>query len=143
MYVFCVPTANPARVISSIIRARSGDMVVSFIEVPAGNLMPTDRKDTPNSPPTSLPGALGDSRSVQLTSLSESDSGRGGMFLPLVHQGPNSLRRIRPGSPGGRRRRRTWTCRLKAAGDGPTNALIGLLIMQVYALLAAARGAFG
>src|SRR5271165_5116998 len=40
-------------------------MVVSFIEVPAGNLMPTDRKDTPNSPPTSLPGALGDSRSVQ------------------------------------------------------------------------------
>jgi len=39
--------------------------VVSFIEVPAGNLMPTDRKDTPNSPPTSLPGALGDSRSVQ------------------------------------------------------------------------------
>src|SRR5271166_2809247 len=42
-------------------------MVVSFIEVPAGNLMPTDRKDTPNSPPTSLPGALGDSRSVQLS----------------------------------------------------------------------------
>src|SRR5271165_4108088 len=94
-------------------------MVVSFIEVPAGNLMPTDRKDTPNSPPTSLPGALGDSRSVQLTSLSESDSGRGGMFLPLVHQGPSSLRRIRPASPGGRRRRRTWTCRLKAIGDGP------------------------
>src|SRR5208283_2746607 len=62
------PTANPARVISSIIRARSGDMVVSFIEVPAGNLMPTDRKDTPNSPPTSLPGALGDSRSVQRAS---------------------------------------------------------------------------
>src|SRR5208283_1495846 len=68
MYIFCVPTANPARVISSIIRARSGDMVVSFIEVPAGNLMPTDRKDTPNSPPTSLPGALGDSRSVQRAS---------------------------------------------------------------------------
>src|SRR5208337_1373424 len=44
-------------------------MVVSFIEVPAGNLMPTDRKDTPNSPPTSLPGALGDSRSVQPTSI--------------------------------------------------------------------------
>ena len=33
--------------------------------------------------------------------------GRGGMFLPLVHQGPSPLRRIRPGSPAGRRRRRT------------------------------------
>ena len=33
--------------------------------------------------------------------------------------------------------------RLKAAGDGRTNALNGLLIMQAYALLAAVRGAFG
>src|SRR5208337_4801 len=67
----------------------------------------------------------------------------GGMFLPLVHQGPSSLRRIRPGLPIGRCRRRTWTCRLKAVGDGRTNALTGLLIMQAYALLAAVRGAFG
>ena len=33
--------------------------------------------------------------------------------------------------------------RLKAAGNGPTNALTGLLVMQAYALLAAVRGAFG
>jgi hypothetical protein len=32
--------------------------------------------------------------------------------------------------------------RLKAVGNGPTNAT-GLLIMQAYALLAAVRGAFG
>ena len=28
--IFCVPRANPASVMSSIIRARRGDMVVSF-----------------------------------------------------------------------------------------------------------------
>jgi hypothetical protein len=33
--------------------------------------------------------------------------------------------------------------RLKAVGNGPTNALTGLLMMQTYALLAAVRGAFG
>jgi hypothetical protein len=33
--------------------------------------------------------------------------------------------------------------RLKAAGDGPTNALTGLGSMRAYALLAPVRGAFG
>jgi len=34
----------------------------------------------------------------------------GGMFLPLVHQGPSRLCPIRSRPPAGRRRRRTWTC---------------------------------
>ena len=59
-------------------------MVVSFIEVPAGNLMPTDRKDTPNSPPTSLPGALGDSRSVQLQETIKAI--RGNLFVFMTNR---------------------------------------------------------
>jgi len=65
--------------------------------------------------------------------------GRGGMFLPLVHQGPSFLRRIAwrkaPATnvdlPPESSRRRTHE-RADRAG-----------VMQAYALLAAARGAFG
>src|SRR5271168_4434910 len=45
---------------SSIIRTRNGDMVVSFRRSCGGQVLPAVRKDTSNQPLTKLPGALGE-----------------------------------------------------------------------------------
>ena len=52
-----------------------------------------------------------------------------------VHQGPSSLRRIRPGSPAGRPATNV-DLRLKAAGDGPDERAYRAGVVQAYALLA-------
>ena len=70
-------------------------------------------------------------------------SGRGGMFLPLVHQGPSHLRRIRPRLACSKAPTTNVNLGLKAAARRTHERAHRAGVMQAYALLAAVRGALG